>query len=86
MSTASRTLKQVAYQQLKEFLFIALYLWAVFGLLVMFKSVVLAEHHIDFAYHGFARLIRVAYGCDTPSLKRIAFTVNLGRRGNISCK
>ena len=54
MSTASRTLKQVAYQQLKEFLLIALYLWVVFGLLVMFKSVVLAEHHIDFAYHGFA--------------------------------
>jgi len=33
---------------------IALYLWVVFGLLVTFKSVVLAEHHVDFAYHGFA--------------------------------
>ena len=54
MDTSSRTVKQIAYQQLKEFLLIALYLWVVFGLLVMFKSVVLAEHHIDFAYHGFA--------------------------------
>lgn len=33
---------------------IALYLWVVFGLLIMFKAVVLAEHHIPFAYHGFA--------------------------------
>ena len=54
MSTSSRTLKHIAFQQLKEFLLIALYLWVVFGLLVMFKSMVLAEHHIPFAYHGFA--------------------------------
>ena len=54
MSTASRTLKQTAYQQLKEFLAITIYLWVVFGLLIMFKSVVLAEHNIPFAYHGFA--------------------------------
>jgi hypothetical protein len=54
MRTSARTLKQIAYQQLKEFLMIALYLWVVFSLLVMFKSVVLAEHHIPFAYHGLA--------------------------------
>ena len=54
MATSTRTLKQIAYQQLKEFLMIAIYLWVVFSLLVMFKSVVLAEHHIPFAYHGFA--------------------------------
>ena len=54
MSTSSRTLKQIAYLQLKEFLVISLYLWVVFGLLVMFKSVVLAEQGIPFKYHGFA--------------------------------
>lgn len=54
MGTSSRNLKQLAYQQLKEFLAIAIYLWVVFSLLVMFKSVVLAEQHIPFAYHGFA--------------------------------
>ena len=54
MGTSSRTLKQIAYQQLKEFLAITLYLWVVFGLLVMFKSVILAEQHIPFTYHGFA--------------------------------
>ena len=45
---------KIAYQQLKEFLVIALYLWVVFSLLVMFKSEILAEHQIPFAYHGFA--------------------------------
>jgi hypothetical protein len=54
MGTSNRTVKQIAFQQLKEFLVIALYLWAVFGLLILFKSVVLAEQHIPFAYHGFA--------------------------------
>src|SRR5215470_10900816 len=54
MGKPSRTLKQIAYQQLKELAAIALYLWVVFGLLVMFKSVILAEQHIPFAYHGFA--------------------------------
>jgi hypothetical protein len=60
MSVTDRSLKQIAYQQLKEFLVIALYLWVVFGLLVMFKSVVLAEHHIPFAYHGFALINALA--------------------------
>ena len=54
MGTSTRTLKRIAYQQFNEFLVIAIYLWVVFSLLVMFKSVVLAEHHIPFAYHGFA--------------------------------
>jgi len=54
MGTSNRTVKQIAFQQLKEFLVIALYLWAVFGLLILFKSVVLAEQHIPFVYHGFA--------------------------------
>src|SRR5215472_17881285 len=54
MDTSSRTLKQIAYRQLKEFLAITLYLWVVFGLLVMFKSEILAQHNIPFAYHGFA--------------------------------
>jgi len=54
MGTSNRTVKEIAFQQLKEFLVIALYLWAVFGLLILFKSVVLAEQHIPFVYHGFA--------------------------------
>jgi hypothetical protein len=43
-----------AYQQLKEFLATAIYLWVVFSLLIMFESMILAGHNIPFAYHGFA--------------------------------
>ena len=54
MAASSRTLKQIAYQQLKEFLVIALYLWVVFGL---FVTVILAcfkilEDATIGLYHG----------------------------------
>jgi hypothetical protein len=48
------SLRQKAYHQFKEFLVIALYLWLVFGLLELHKSMILAEHHINFVYHGLA--------------------------------
>jgi len=54
MGTSRRTLKQRAYNEFGEFLIIALYLWVIFGLLELHKSMILAEHHIDFAYHGVA--------------------------------
>lgn len=60
MGTSTRSLQQTVYRHLKEFLTIAIYLWVVFGLLVMFKSVVLAEHHIPLAYHGFALINALA--------------------------
>jgi len=62
METASRTLKQKAIAQMKEFLLIVLYLWLVFGLLVMYKSVILATYHMPFAYHGFALLNALGLG------------------------
>ena len=60
MSTSGRTLKEKAYQQLKEYVVITLYLWLVFGLFIVYKSVVLAEHHIDFTYHGLALINALA--------------------------
>jgi hypothetical protein len=60
MATPSQSLKQRAYHQLKEFLLIAFYLWLVFGLLIVYKSVILAEYHIDFAYHGIALINALA--------------------------
>ena len=56
MGTSSRTVKQRAYHEMKEFLVIALYLWAVFALFQVYKAVVLAEHGIDFAFQGCAIL------------------------------
>ena len=60
MGTSTRTLGQRAFHELKEGLIITLYLWAVFGLLVMEKSMILAEHHVDFVYHGLALINALA--------------------------
>jgi hypothetical protein len=60
MSEPKSTLKQKARQGLKEYLTIAGYLWVVFALFVLYKSVVLAEHHIPFAPQGVALLNALA--------------------------
>ena len=54
MKTSVGDLKQRAYHDMREFLVIAFYLWVVFSLFVVYKSVILAEEHVPFAYHGFA--------------------------------
>jgi hypothetical protein len=50
----SQTLKHSAYQEMKEGLVIALYLWLIFALMTIHKAMILAEHHIEFAAHGIA--------------------------------
>lgn len=47
-------LKQRAYVETKEFFAIAFYLWVVFAMLEVHKSVILGEHHINTTYHGLA--------------------------------
>jgi len=47
---------------MKEFLVIALYLWVIFGLFLLYKSVILAEEHIDFAAKGLALFNALALG------------------------
>ena len=54
VSEGKRTLKQKAIHAAREYLVIALYLFVVFSLFVLYKEVILAENHIDFALHGFA--------------------------------
>ena len=62
MDTPNRTLKQKAYQGLKEYLAISLYLWLVLGLFVLYQSVISAEHGIPFVAHGLALLNALALG------------------------
>lgn len=62
MSEAKQTLKRKALHGLREYLVISLYLFVVFSLFVAYKSVILAEHHIEFALHGFALLNALALG------------------------
>jgi hypothetical protein len=56
MNATTSTLKQRAYQGIKEYLVISCYLCVVFSLFAIYKSVILAEHHIAIASQGFALL------------------------------
>lgn len=76
MSKSTSTLAQRAYQGLKEYLTIACYLWVVFALFVLYKSVVLAEHHIPFAPQGVALLNALALA----KVMRSAHRLRLGER------
>jgi len=49
-----RNLKQRASEEFRRFLVIFLYLWVVFGLLSLHKSIVLSQHHLDYEEHTFA--------------------------------
>ena len=60
VNDAKRTVKQRAFQGMMEFLFISFYLAVVLSLFTVYKVVILAEHHIDFAPHGFAILNALA--------------------------
>ena len=62
MEAAKTTVKQKVYRELKEFLAIAGYLWLVFGLFVVYQSVILAEHHISFVTKGLALINALALG------------------------
>jgi hypothetical protein len=60
--TSTQTLKQKAYHELKEFLLIAFYLWVVFGMFVLYKSVLLSEGHLSYMAHGLAIVNALAFG------------------------
>jgi len=62
VSDAKRSLKQKAAHEVREYLVISLYLFVVFSLFVIYKSVILAEYHIEFALHGFALINALALG------------------------
>ena len=62
MSAPKPNLKQKAVHEMREYLVISLYLFVVFSLLVVHKSMILAEHHIDYTLHGFALINALALG------------------------
>jgi hypothetical protein len=50
------------YNAMKEFFFIAVYLWIVFGLFVVYRSVILAQQHIPPLETGFAVINALVLG------------------------
>lgn len=55
-------LKQKFYRTTKEFIVIALYLWVIFGLFALYRSVILAEDHVSAAEEGFAFINALVLG------------------------
>ncbi len=62
MDAPKSSLKQKAYRELKEYLAISSYLCLVFGLLLLYQSVILPENHIPFAFQGLAVINALALG------------------------
>lgn len=50
------------YQATKDFVVIALYLWLIFGLFALYRSVILAEDHVSVAEEGFALINALVFG------------------------
>ena len=57
MDPPKPTLKQKAYQELKEFLGIALYLWVILALFQLYRSLLLEEEHINVVAHQWFAVI-----------------------------
>jgi len=62
VTTAQQTLQQKAVRKLREYLVISGYLFVVFSLLTVHRSMILAEHHIDYTLHGLALINALALG------------------------
>jgi hypothetical protein len=50
-------LKERAKDQIRNFTLMFVYLWVVFGMLVVHESIVLAQHQIDYRFHGLAVML-----------------------------
>jgi hypothetical protein len=62
VSEVKQTLKRRVVHTAREYLVISCYLFVVFSFFVLYKMVILAEVHIDFALHGFALFNALALG------------------------
>lgn len=54
MATPVLTVKQKIYSGIKDYLLITAYLWLIFALFDIYKAVLVAQYHIDFAAKSFA--------------------------------
>ena len=49
-----RDLKERAKDQIRNFALMFVYLWVMFGMMTLHESIVLAQHNIDYRFHGLA--------------------------------
>lgn len=57
-----QTLKNRAYREFRDFLIIALYLWVIFGLFILYKSMILNQQKFSYLAHGLALFNALALG------------------------
>jgi len=51
---SQRNLKKRAKDQIRNFALMFVYLWVMFGMFTVHESIVLAQHQIDYRFHGLA--------------------------------
>jgi hypothetical protein len=73
VNTPSRNVKRRVYNATKEFLFVTLYLWVIFGLFAIYRSVILAEHHVSFRAKSFALINALALAKVMVTAKELRF-------------
>ena len=71
-----RNLKARAFEEFKRFVAIFLYLWVVFGLLSIHKSLVLSQQHLDYEEHTFAIINALVFA----KVLLVGEALHLGRR------
>ena len=60
MSNVHQPMKQKVVHEIREYFVMAFYLYVVFSLLVVYRSLILSEHHIDFVRHAVALISALA--------------------------
>jgi hypothetical protein len=78
MTSSGKSLKERAYHELKEYLRMTIYLWIVFGLIIAYRTVILAEYNINLVQHGLAILNALALA----KIMLLARGLHLGDRYN----
>jgi hypothetical protein len=71
-----RTLKQKAYQGLKEYVAISLYLWLVFSLFVVYRAILQSDERFSLVAHGMALINALALGKILLIAKELHFAEN----------
>ncbi len=75
---SKRNFKERATDQLRDFALIFVYLWIIFGMLVVHESIVLSQHQIDYRFHGLAFINALVFA----KVMLVAEDLRLGHRFN----
>ena len=76
MIPQARDLKERVFEEVKRFIVIFLYLWVVFALLSLHKSLVLTQRHLDYEEHTFAIINALVFA----KVLLVAEDLHLGER------